>query len=204
MLDEEAAEAMTEKGNKLDVIIAAGFSDGALEIFKSRKGWGQEVRLLVAAPSKSESFLMLRSIRGGVLAQESDEDPGHEWTVVTEKKPTDDEMVSLRFLWRIIPHVKSNAIVVGSGLRLLGVGAGQMNRVQSVRLAIEQAGLGSKGAALASDAFFPFSDSIDTAAGAGISSIVQPGGSKKDQEVIDRANELGLAMCFTGVRHFRH
>jgi len=113
-------------------------------------------------------------------------------------------MAALRLLWSIIPHVKSNAIVIGSEDRLLGVGAGQMNRVQSVRLAIEQAGPGSVGAALASDAFFPFPDSVETAARAGITAIAQPGGSKKDQEVIDAADSLGIAMVFTGIRHFLH
>jgi phosphoribosylaminoimidazolecarboxamide formyltransferase/IMP cyclohydrolase len=204
VLDLAAAEAMTAKGNKLDVIIAAGFEDAALEVFKTRKGWGQEVRLLVAAPSRNESYLGLKTVRGGALAQETDEDPLGEWRVVTEKAPTDDEWEALQFLWRIIPHVKSNAIIVGRGLSLLGVGAGQMNRVQSVRLALEQAGQQAKGCCLASDAFFPFPDSIETAAAAGVASLVQPGGSKKDGEVIAKANELGLSMCFTGVRHFRH
>jgi phosphoribosylaminoimidazolecarboxamide formyltransferase/IMP cyclohydrolase len=113
-------------------------------------------------------------------------------------------MEAMRFQWRVIPHVRSNAIVVGTHGRLLGVGAGQMNRVQSVRLALEQAGEGARGAALASDAFFPFPDSIDTAAAAGIAAIVQPGGSKKDEEVIATADAHGIAMCLTGVRHFRH
>jgi phosphoribosylaminoimidazolecarboxamide formyltransferase/IMP cyclohydrolase len=137
--------------------------------------------------------------------QESDEDPGcSDWRIVTKREPAPEEMRSLRFLWSIVPHVKSNAIVVGKGSRLLGVGAGQMNRVQSVRLALEQAGDGARGAALASDAFFPFPDSIETAAAAGVSSVVQPGGSKKDPDVIAKADELGLAMVSTGTRHFRH
>jgi phosphoribosylaminoimidazolecarboxamide formyltransferase/IMP cyclohydrolase len=138
------------------------------------------------------------------LIQDSDEDPGKEWTVVTQKQPTAEQLASMKFLWKVIPHVKSNAIVVGSGNRLLGVGAGQMNRVQSVRLSLEQAGEGAKGACLASDAFFPFPDSVETAAAAGIACLVQPGGSKKDADVIAKADELGLVMCFTGVRHFRH
>jgi phosphoribosylaminoimidazolecarboxamide formyltransferase/IMP cyclohydrolase len=204
ILDLETAEAMTEKGNKLDVIIAAGYTEEALQVFKTRKGWGQEVRLLSAEISRPESYLSLKTVRGGALAQETDEDPHGEWKVVTKKAPSEEEMCSMRFLWSIIPHVKSNAIVVGSGQRLLGVGAGQMNRVQSVRLALNQAGEQTRGACLASDAFFPFPDSIETAAEAGIASIVQPGGSKKDPDVIAKANELGIAMCFTGVRHFRH
>lgn len=204
VLDEEAAAAMTEKGNKLDVVIATEFTEGALQMFKDRKGWGQEVRLLAAPLPPAQVGLSARTIRGGALLQDTDEDPGDEWTIPTDKKPTEEQMEALRFLWKVIPHVKSNAIVVGVSGRLLGVGAGQMNRVQSVRLALEQAGEESVGACLASDAFFPFPDSIETAAAAGISAIVQPGGSKKDPDVIAKANELGIAMCFTGVRHFRH
>jgi phosphoribosylaminoimidazolecarboxamide formyltransferase/IMP cyclohydrolase len=204
VLDAEAAIAMTAKGNKLDVIVAVGFTDEALAMFKERKGWGQEVRLLTAPLPEPKSGLTVRTIRGGALIQDSDEDPGKDWQVVTEVQPTEEQMASLRFLWRIIPHVKSNAIVVGKSDRLLGVGAGQMNRVQSVRLSLEQAGEGAIGAGLASDAFFPFPDSIETAAAAKIGAIVQPGGSKKDPDVIAKANELGIPMVFTGTRHFRH
>lgn len=204
LLDEEAAEAMIEKGNKLDVVIAPAYTDGALDMFKGRKGWGQDVRLLSAPLPGDKVSQVVRSVRGGALIQDSDEDPAFEWTVATKLAPTQEQLAAMRFLWKIVPHVKSNAIVVGTATRLLGVGAGQMNRVQSVRLALEQAGDGAKGAALASDAFFPFPDSIETAAAAGIACIVQPGGSKKDPDVIAKADELGLAMCLTGVRHFRH
>jgi phosphoribosylaminoimidazolecarboxamide formyltransferase/IMP cyclohydrolase len=204
ILDEEAATAMIEKGNKLDVVIATGYTDGALALFKERKGWGQEVRLLSAPLPPSNVGLTVKTVRGGALIQDSDEDPGRAWTVATQVAPTEEQMQAMRFLWRVIPHVKSNAIVVGRGQRLLGVGAGQMNRVQSVRLALEQAGEAARGAALASDAFFPFPDSIEVAAAAGIAAIVQPGGSKKDPEVIAKADELGIAMCLTGIRHFRH
>jgi phosphoribosylaminoimidazolecarboxamide formyltransferase / IMP cyclohydrolase len=204
VLDEEAAEAMVEKGNKLDVVIAVDYTEGALDMFMQRKGWGQEVRLLKAPLPTDDVAITLRTIRGGALAQDSDEDPVTDWQIATDRKPTEDQMEAMRFLWRVIPHVKSNAIVVGTSNMLLGVGAGQMNRVQSVRLALQQAGERAMGAALASDAFFPFPDSIETAAAAGIAAIVQPGGSKKDPDVIAKADELGIAMCFTGVRHFRH
>ncbi|MEZ0327876.1 MAG: bifunctional phosphoribosylaminoimidazolecarboxamide formyltransferase/IMP cyclohydrolase [Fimbriimonas sp.] len=204
VLDEEAAAAMIEKGNKLDVVIATAYTEGAMQMFQERKGWGQEVRLLSAPLPPAKAGVTIKTVRGGALVQDSDEDPGTEWQVVTQVKPTEQQMAAMRFLWRVIPHVKSNAIVVGSGTRLLGVGAGQMNRVQSVRLALEQAGEGARGAALASDAFFPFPDSIEVAAAAGIAAIVQPGGSKKDPDVIAKADELGIAMCMTGVRHFRH
>jgi phosphoribosylaminoimidazolecarboxamide formyltransferase/IMP cyclohydrolase len=200
----ETAEALCEKGNKLDVVIATAILPEALELFKAGKGWRQEVRLLEAPLPTSQSGVVLRGIRGGALAQDTDEDPGHEWKIVTQRAPTDAEMAAMRLQWRIVPHVKSNAIVIGSADRLLGVGAGQMNRVQSVRLALLQAGDGAKGAALASDAFFPFPDGIETAAAGGVTAIVQPGGSKKDPDVIARADELGLAMVFAGARHFRH
>jgi phosphoribosylaminoimidazolecarboxamide formyltransferase/IMP cyclohydrolase len=200
----EAAEAMTGKGNFLEVVIATSFTADALEVFQNRSGWGKDVRILQAPLPPEAPSLSVKSIRGGAIVQQTDEDPDPEWTVATERKPTDAELEALRFQWRVIPHVKSNAIVVGTANRVLGVGAGQMNRVQSVRLALDQAGKSARGAVLASDAFFPFPDSIETAAAAGITAIVQPGGSKKDAEVIARANELGIAMCFTGVRHFRH
>jgi len=203
-VDLEAAEAMAEKGNKLDVVIALGFASEAMEVFKNRKGWGQEVRLLAApAPAKS-TVLTVRSVGGGYLVQDSDIDPGTEWNLATKKAPTVEQMAALKLQWRIIPHVKSNAIVVGTSNRLLGVGAGQMNRVQSVRLALEQAGEKARGAVLASDAFFPFPDSIETAGAAGIAAIVQPGGSKKDPEVIAAADTHGIAMMLTGTRHFLH
>ncbi|MDX2065457.1 MAG: bifunctional phosphoribosylaminoimidazolecarboxamide formyltransferase/IMP cyclohydrolase [Fimbriimonadaceae bacterium] len=203
-MDAATAEVLCEKGNKLDVVIATRFHDDALAVFQARKGWGQEVRLVAAPLPGSAIGLSVRTFRGGLLAQDTDEDPGHEWQVVTARAPTDAEWAAMRFLWRVIPHVKSNAIIVGQSDRLLGVGAGQMNRVQSVRLALAQAGEHAHGAALASDAFFPFPDGIETAAAGGVTAVVQPGGSKKDPDVIARANELGLAMVTTGTRHFRH
>ncbi|MBN9500220.1 MAG: bifunctional phosphoribosylaminoimidazolecarboxamide formyltransferase/IMP cyclohydrolase [Armatimonadetes bacterium 55-13] len=203
-IDADAANAMTEKGNFLEVVIGTSFTEEAVEIFKNRSGWGQDVRLLAAPLPPEKATLMVKTIRGGAIIQDSDEDPGIEWKVVTKKAPTPEQMAALKFQWSIIPHVKSNAIVVGTENRLLGVGAGQMNRVQSVRLALEQAGEGAQGAVLASDAFFPFPDSIQTAAAAGIAAVVQPGGSKKDADVIAAADELGIAMVLTSVRHFRH
>ncbi len=203
-LTRETAEALCEKGNKLDVIVATSIDADALELFKTGKGWRQEVRLLEAALPPSTVGVTVRGIRGGALAQDTDEDPGKEWQVVTKRAPTDEEMAAMRLQWRIVPHVKSNAIVVGTSDRLLGVGAGQMNRVSSVRLALGQAGEGARGAALASDAFFPFPDGVETAAQGGVTAIVQPGGSKKDPDVIATADALGLAMVFAGARHFRH
>lgn len=253
-VDLGAAEAMTEKGNFLEVVIAEGFSEEAMAVFRDRSGWGQNVRLLAVgrvaqdealrafdAESKQQAHplpspppasgggspelppkersavpvslaerwggsprLVVRSIDGGVLIQEVDFEPEFVAQVVTKLQPDEEQMSALRFAWTLARHIKSNAIVVAQRKRLLGVGAGQMNRVQSVRLALEQAGENARGAALASDAFFPFPDSIETAAVAGIAAIIQPGGSKKDNEVIAAADRLGLAMIFTGVRHFRH
>ena len=204
ILDEEAAVAMAEKGNKLDVIVATKVSDAAMDVFKNRSGWGQDVRVFEAPMARPVRDLAVRSIRGGALLQDTDEDPNLEWDVVTKVKPTESQMAALRFVWKIVPHVKSNAIVIGTDCRMLGVGAGQMNRVQSVRLALQQAGDAANGAALASDAFFPFPDSVVTASEAGIAAICQPGGSKKDPEVIAEADARGIAMVFTKARHFLH
>jgi len=203
-IDLEAAQAMVEKGNFLEVVIGTGYAPEALKAFRERSGWGQDVRLLSADAPPREPTLSVRGLRGGWLVQETDEDPGGDWRIVTKVQPTNEQMSALRLQWTLVQHIKSNAICVGNSSVLLGVGAGQMNRVQSVRLALEQAGDKAKGAVLASDAFFPFPDSVETAAAAGISAIVQPGGSKKDAEVIEAADRLGLAMCFTGTRHFRH
>ncbi len=205
-IDAGAVEAMTERGNFLEVVVSRGWE--AEELRSSFHGggeWTRNVRFLIGTDRIRIQDPSLTPILGGFLAQDEDGDPGHaEWRVMTERAPTDLEFAALKFAWRVVAHVKSNAIVVSTADRLLGVGAGQMNRVQSVRLALEQAGSRASGAALASDAFFPFADSVSAAAAAGVGSIVQPGGSKRDREVIAAANELGVPMVFTGVRHFRH
>lgn len=204
ILDESVAVAMTEKGNFFEVVVCGSIEPNALDVFKNRSGWGQDVRILEAGERKPTPFLSIRTMRGGALVQEADTTDPVEWRVATDAQPSESEMRALRSAWVVAKHVKSNAIVVCAGDRLLGAGAGQMNRVQSVRLALGQAGEAAKGAALASDAFFPFPDSIETAAAAGIAAIVQPGGSKKDAEVIEASNRLGMKMVLTGVRHFRH
>ena len=203
-IDIEAAEAMTEKGNFLEVIIGDGFSDEAVELFKARPGWGQNVRLLSVPSAAKSTPLTYRSIRGGVVVQDADDILTSDWRVVTKIQPTEEQSAALRFAWSVVRHVKSNAIVLCTSRQLKGVGAGQMNRVQSVRLAIEQAGSAASDCALASDAFFPFPDSIETLAKEGVRAVVEPGGSKKDDEVIAAADRLGVAMVFTGQRHFRH
>jgi phosphoribosylaminoimidazolecarboxamide formyltransferase/IMP cyclohydrolase len=203
-LDLSAAETMTEKGNFLEVVVCGSITAEATEAFTARSGWGQDVRILVAGDPPSGRYQQVRGLRGGALVQDGDTEDPVDWRTVTVRRPSPDEAAALKRAWVVAKHVKSNAIVVGGSGSVLGVGAGQMNRVQSVRLALEQAGDKARGGVLASDAFFPFPDSVETAAAAGIAAIVQPGGSKKDAEVTDAANRLGLAMVLTSVRHFRH
>jgi phosphoribosylaminoimidazolecarboxamide formyltransferase / IMP cyclohydrolase len=158
---------------------------------------------LLDSPPAAIAF---RPIEGGMLVQQADvlADPQNEWRVVTDQPPTDGVLADLRFGWAVVRHVKSNAIALAKGAALVGCGAGQMSRVDSVAIAIAKAGPRAQGAALASDAFFPFPDSIHQAAEAGIAAIIQPGGSVKDEEVIAAANEHGIPMIFTGRRHFKH
>jgi phosphoribosylaminoimidazolecarboxamide formyltransferase / IMP cyclohydrolase len=186
----------------LECVVAPGCEPEAAELLKS-KG---KVRVMVLPDLVSGPAFNLKSIAGGFLAQAADEvlTPTSDWQVVTQSKPTPDQLAELLFAWKVVKHVKSNAIVVTSGRTTLGVGAGQMNRVGSVKIALEQAGEKSKGAILASDGFFPFDDSVRTASAAGISAIVQPGGSLKDGDSIKAADELGLVMALTGTRHFLH
>jgi phosphoribosylaminoimidazolecarboxamide formyltransferase/IMP cyclohydrolase len=205
VIDLEAAEAMAEKGNFLEVVIGTEFTPEALDVFANRSGWGKDVRLLAAQLPPTTKRLTLRTIGGGALVQESDEEPVPDtWEVVTSVKPSEEMLQAMKFAWTMVRHVKSNAIVVTASNKLLGVGAGQMKRVQSVRLALQQAGESARGAVLASDAFFPFPDSIQTASEAGIAGVIQPGGSKKDGDVIAEAEAKGICMVLTRVRHFRH
>ena len=190
-----------------EVVLAPDFTDEALVCLKRKKS----LRLLAVNASDSIDRVnaAFRWTSLGVLSQSVDRplnsDSGEEWRVATHEAPSDEAMAALQFLWRVCKHVKSNAIVVGSQNRTHGVGAGQMSRVDSVRIALEKAGAdGESKLCLASDAFFPFRDNIDVAAAGGVRAIVQPGGSKRDQEVIDACNEHGIAMVFTGHRHFKH
>jgi phosphoribosylaminoimidazolecarboxamide formyltransferase/IMP cyclohydrolase len=147
-----------------------------------------------------------RAVEGGMLIQQSDtvaENPA-DFTVPTKRQPTPDEMEQLLFAWRVAKSVKSNAILLAKDFVSVGVGAGQMNRVNSARIAVAQAGENAKGSVCASDAFMPFPDSLEVVAAAGATAVIQPGGSVRDQECIDTADELGVAMVFTGHRHFRH
>jgi phosphoribosylaminoimidazolecarboxamide formyltransferase / IMP cyclohydrolase len=169
---------------------------------RSRKN----LRVLTLADLATGTKDNVKTIAGGILVQTADEaiETTDNWQVVTTKQPTTPELAELLFAWKVCKHVKSNAIVVTKNLATIGVGAGQMNRVGSAKIALEQAGTGAIGASLASDGFFPFDDSVKTAAAAGITAIVQPGGSMRDNDSIAAANELGIVMVFTGVRHFLH
>jgi phosphoribosylaminoimidazolecarboxamide formyltransferase / IMP cyclohydrolase len=194
-----------------EAIIAPEFMPEALEILSQKKN----IRLLAThCPVESGGLngthsgnqLEVRSVSGGLLLQTSDTWGGQEITyrVVTEREPTLEEVTDLMFAWKVVKHVKSNAIVLAHKLAVLGVGAGQMNRLTSIQLALEKAGERARGSVLASDAFFPFADDVEAAAKGGITAIIQPGGSIRDEESIRAANHYAIAMIFTGQRHFRH
>lgn len=190
----------------IEIVIAPDFTPNALELLHGKKNR----RLMqVLQTVSAEQNLMLHSVPGGVLVQAADRAPlmGEEWRVVTQRAPTAEEEQAMRFGWRVVKHVKSNAIVYAGPQRTLGVGAGQMSRVDSSRVAVEKAvraGLDLHGSAIASDALFPFPDGVEVAGAAGATAVIQPGGSLRDEDVIAAADRLGLAMVFTGRRHFRH
>ncbi|MHC5912293.1 MAG: bifunctional phosphoribosylaminoimidazolecarboxamide formyltransferase/IMP cyclohydrolase [Nostoc sp.] len=198
----DAATASELTKTFLECVVAPSCDAEAQEILAKKSN----VRVLTLTDLSSGPKDTVKAIAGGFLVQTSDDiiADTSQWQVVTERQPTPDELAELLFAWKVCKHVKSNAIVVTSDRTTLGVGAGQMNRVGSVKIALEQAGEKAKGATLASDGFFPFDDSVKTAAAAGITAIVQPGGSLRDKDSIKAANELGLLMVLTGVRHFLH
>jgi len=191
----------------LELVFAPDYTEEALEILQQKPN----LRLLVDEEQRTASVSEpdLKRVRGGILVQDRDIDLElrDEMQVVTERKPTEEEWGELLFSWKVCKHVRSNAIVFAGGLGTTGIGAGQMSRVDSVRIAIEKARaaeLALDGAAMASDAFFPFPDGPELAFGAGIKSVIQPGGSKNDQATIDACNAAGVTMVFTSRRHFRH
>ena len=199
-LNAETAERM--RGLLLDVVVAPGYDEDALEILRARR----RTRVLKVG-SHNAPRLEVRSVSGGALVQEPDDLAGDvfdNFRVVSERRPTEREQSDLLFAWRACRFVKSNAIVMVKDRALVGMGAGQPNRVTSVRLSARVAGDDAVGSVMASDAFFPFPDGIETAAEAGVKAVIQPGGSVNDEAVIEAANELGLAMVFTGRRHFYH
>ncbi len=203
-LDTDTAAAIVER-QFVEVIVAPEVTAGAVEVVGRKKN----VRLLACGhwDGQPSNRLDFKRVTGGLLVQDADLGLIGELKVVTRRPPTDQEMDDLLFTWRVAKFVKSNAIVYGRDRMTIGVGAGQMSRVNSARIAAikaEQAGLAVKGAVMASDAFFPFRDGLDNAAAAGIVAVIQPGGSMRDEEVIGAADEHGIAMVFTGMRHFRH
>jgi len=203
-LDIALAQAIDEIFS--EIVIAPDFAPDALKLLRTKKNR----RLMRSLRSvNAERGLLLHSVPGGVLAQQPDRAPlaNEPLNIVTRRAPTDTELQALRFGWRIVKHVKSNAIVYTTADRTLGIGAGQMSRVDSSRVAVwkaQQAGLSLQGCAVASDALFPFADGVETAAAAGATAVIQPGGSVRDAEVIAAADQLGMTMVFTGTRHFRH
>ncbi|MCC6731228.1 MAG: bifunctional phosphoribosylaminoimidazolecarboxamide formyltransferase/IMP cyclohydrolase [Chthonomonadales bacterium] len=209
-VDAATADAITGRNMFFEAVIAPGFQSDALPILTARKKWGANLRLLEVGPLEGWRALAsgrdARTVVGGLLVQDRDlrDVTREELRVATERAPTEEEMARLLFAWRVVRHVKSNAIVLARRLRLVGVGAGQMNRVQSVRIAVEHARDEARGSVLASDAFFPFPDGPRVAIEAGVTAMIQPGGSVKDAETIEVCNQAGVAMVFTGLRHFRH
>ncbi|MDH5757042.1 MAG: bifunctional phosphoribosylaminoimidazolecarboxamide formyltransferase/IMP cyclohydrolase, partial [Nitrospinota bacterium] len=203
-VNREVDEATAEEISKLfvEVLIAPSYSAKALEKLQAKKN----IRIIKSPSREMQAALTARFLSGAALLQDDDARTLDESTlrIVTKRPPTDDEMKALRFAWTVAKHVKSNAIVYADSKSTIGVGAGQMSRVDSARIAHEKARRPVAGAVMASDAFFPFRDSIDEAAKVGIKAVIQPGGSVRDEEVIAAADEHDMAMVFTGVRHFRH
>jgi len=203
-LDESTARAIVER-QFVEVIIAPKVTEAASEVVASKKN----VRLMECGfwPETTAKRYDFKRVNGGMLVQDADLELFSELKVVTKRAPTDAEMEDLLFTWRVAKFVKSNAIVYGRGNSTVGVGAGQMSRVNSARIAAikaEHAGIPVQGAVMASDAFFPFRDGLDNAAAVGVTAVIQPGGSMRDAEVIAAADEHGIAMVFTAMRHFRH
>ncbi|MBN2578355.1 MAG: bifunctional phosphoribosylaminoimidazolecarboxamide formyltransferase/IMP cyclohydrolase [Pirellulales bacterium] len=207
IVDAATAQVLTAPGLFVEAIVAPDFQLDALQILTTKPKWKANVRLLKVgelAPSLPHSTF--RYLEGGALMQDADvlPDPETQWEVVTKAKPTDAQLAELRFAWKIVRFVKSNAIVLTKDNMLLGTGAGQMSRVDSVRIALEKAGDRAAGSVLASDAFFPFPDGIELAAAGGVTAVIQPGGSKKDAEVVAACDAKNIPMIFTARRHFLH
>jgi phosphoribosylaminoimidazolecarboxamide formyltransferase/IMP cyclohydrolase len=209
-VDRAAAEFLASEQRFVEAIVAPDFAHDAFELLTTKPKWGKNVRLLAvgsigpSAPARAR--LELKAISGGFLLQDPDlaETPAAELQVVTQSAPSAAEVAGLLFAEKVAKHVKSNAIVLAQGTAVVGVGAGQMSRVDSVRLALDKAGERRRGAVLASDAFFPFPDGPELAIRAGVRALLQPGGSVKDRDVTALCDSLGAAMVFTGRRHFRH
>ena len=208
VLDVVTAHEIIVKNSMYHAIIAVGYEPEAIELLKNRSGWGADLRLLETGglPDKTLLGQDWKRVSGGVLVQDLDvrELDESELKVVTKRAPSETELADLLHAWKCVKHLKSNAIAIAKNGSLIGAGAGQMNRVSSVKLAIEQAGENACHSALASDAFFPFDDGPQAAATAGITAIIQPGGSNRDADSIALCDRENIAMIFTGVRHFKH
>ena len=207
-VDAETAAEIAAPGKFVECLIAPSFTSEALDALHGAK-FGKNLRLIETGPLQPlGDWKRVRSVSGGFLVQDDDsplygaEEEG--WSVASKRQPSDAEMADLRFAWRVCKHVRSNAILLAKDRQIVGVGAGQMSRVDSVKIACEHAGKRAKGAVLGSDAFFPFPDGVEAAIAAGVSAIAQPGGSRKDGEVTAAVDALGAAMIHTGKRHFRH
>jgi phosphoribosylaminoimidazolecarboxamide formyltransferase/IMP cyclohydrolase len=190
----------------VECVICPDYDDGTIELLSKKKN----IRLLRTnspiSPAQRHRDFKMKKVYGGLLVQTDEDvviDPKG-LKVVTNRKPTKEEIDALQFAWKLAKHVTSNAVVYVKGERAIGIGAGQMSRVDSAKIAAMKANESTKGSVMASDAFFPFRDGVDEAAKAGVTAIIQPGGSIRDQEVIDAANEHNMAMVFTGCRVFRH
>ena len=206
-VDAAAAEVLCEPGLFIEAILAPHFEPRAIEILTTKPKWKKNVRLVeIGTIGALTSNPVFRQVQGGMLVQNADVELQSEsdWKVVTTVSPSDDQRKDLRFAWKVVRHVKSNAIVVAANAMLLGAGGGQTSRVDAVEIALKKAGERARGASLASDAFFPFPDSIERASAAGVKAIIQPGDSVKDADVIEACNQHGIAMIFTHRRHFRH
>ena len=211
LVDRATAERLCVPGRFIEAILAPGFDPDAFKLLTTKPTWKNSVRLLaldapIGPDTPPASGFDLRRVEGGLLVQDWDtmEPDPSSGTVASKRPPTPDERAALGFAWRVCQAVKSNAIVLARGRQLIGVGAGQMSRLDSVRIAVAKAGEKAKGAVLASDAFFPFRDGPDVAARAGVTALIQPGGSRRDDETVAACDEHGLAMILTGRRHFRH
>ncbi len=202
-VDAATAEEMTKIF--LEIVIAPDFTAEAVEIFKRKPNLRVLKLSSIVAPRMQNAYDM-KKVYGGLLLQDRDTTlfDKEDVKVVTKRKPTKDEMRSLEFAYKVVKHAKSNAISLVNGNAAVGVGGGQTNRIWAAEQAIEHAGDRAKGAVLGSDAFFPFSDCVEAAAKAGITAIIQPGGSVRDQESIDACDKYGIAMVFVGQRHFKH
>lgn len=187
----------------IEIVVAPDFDADALEILKQKKNI-RLIKLPSIMVKEPKTAYDLKKVAGGLLVQELDSPLLENFETVTERIPTEKEMEDLLFAWKVVKHIKSNGIVLAKDKQTLGVGPGQVNRIWAVENCIKQALVSTKGGVMASDAFFPFPDSVEAAAKAGITAIIQPGGSKNDQASIDKADQYGIAMIFTGMRHFKH